>query len=308
MIHVVGRRSAECLEAAEFVERLDLLGNRIGNLVLGEQLADRTVLPFSRGTVVAPDVEDDGVIALSGLVEVVDQLADLRIGVFAETRVDLHQAQLKGAFGFRNAIPRWHGRSTRSQFRVSWNPAELLLAGKDFFAQLVPAFVEFAFVLIAPLLENLVRAMHGARRPIHKERLVRREGTMLFQPGDGLIGHILGEVILHGVRRFDRSGILKETWLILGSFSGKETVEVFEAIARRPIGERPHGRGLVGGRVVPLAESGSLIAVVLQDLGNRRGSHGHNSRVTIPIHRPLGDGAAADPLMIASGKQRRTGR
>ena len=53
----------------------------------------------------------------------------------------------------------------RSEFGIGGNPAKLLLAGKDFFAQLVPALVELAFVLIAPLLENLMRAMNSRRAP-----------------------------------------------------------------------------------------------------------------------------------------------
>ena len=113
VIHVVGQRTAEGLEAAEFVERLDLLGDGVGNLILREQFADGTVLTFGGGAVVAPDVEDDRVLALSGLVEVIHQLADLRIRVLAEAGVDFHQAQLKGAFRFGNVrpTPAWSGRA-----------------------------------------------------------------------------------------------------------------------------------------------------------------------------------------------------
>ena len=128
---------------------------------------------------------------------------------------------------------------------------------------------------------------------------------MLFEPGDGLVGHVLGKMIPFVVRRFDRRGVLKETRLILGGFAGEKAVEVFEAIARRPIGERPHGGRLVGGRVMPFAKGRSLVAVILQNLGNRRGSHRHDSRVTVPIHRSLGDRAAAYTLVIAPGQQSR---
>ena len=163
VIHVVGQRTAEGLEAAEFIERLDLLGDGVGNLILREQFADGAVLTFGGGAVVAPDVEDDGVLALSGLVEVIDQLADLRIGVFAEAGVDFHEAQLKGAFGFRDAVPRRHGRGARGEFGIGRNPAELFLAGKDFFTELVPALVELAFVFVGPFLRRR-GADHGRRR------------------------------------------------------------------------------------------------------------------------------------------------
>ena len=127
---------------------------------------------------------------------------------------------------------------------------------------------------------------------------------MLLQPGDPLVRHVLGEVIFLVVRRLDGGGVFHEARLPLRGFTGEEAVEVLEAVTRRPIGERPHRRGLVGGRVVPFAEGGGLVAVVLQDLGNRRGSHRHDAGVAVPIHRALGDGAAADALVIAPGEQR----
>ena len=150
-----------------------------------------------------------------------------------------------------------------------------------------------------------MRPMDAAGRPIHEERFVRREGAMLLQPGDSLVGHVLGEMIFLVVRRLDGGGVLHEARFPLRGFAGEEAVEILEAVARRPIGERPHRRRLVGGRVVPFAEGGGLVAVILQDLGNRRGSHRHDARVAVPIHRALGDRAAADALMVAPGEQRR---
>ena len=93
MIHVVGQRTAERLEAAEFVERLDLLRDGVGDLILREQLADGTVLPFGGGAVVAPDVKNDRVVALPMSVEAVNELADLGVGVLDEAGVEFHQAQ-----------------------------------------------------------------------------------------------------------------------------------------------------------------------------------------------------------------------
>ena len=201
-------------------------------MVLREQFADGAVLPFGAGAVVAPDIEDDGVLALPGLVEVVDQLADLRVHVLDEAGEDFHQPQLKGAFGFRNAVPRRHGLGARRQFGIGRNPAELLLAREDSFAELVPAVVELAFVLVGPFLEDVVRPMDAAGRPVHEERFVRREGAMLLQPGDRLVGHVLGEVIFLVVRRLDRRGVLDEPRLPLRGLAGEEAVEVIEAVTR----------------------------------------------------------------------------
>ena len=54
---------------------------------------------------------------------------------------------------------------------------------------------------------------------------------------------------------------------------------------------------------MPFAEGGRLVAVVPQHLGDRRRSLRHHAGVAVPIDRPLGDGAAADALMVAPGQQ-----
>ena len=152
VIHVVGQRTAEGLEAAEFVERLDLLGDGVGDLILREQFADGAVLSFGGGAVVAPDVEDDRVVALAGLVEEIHQLADLRVGVFDKAGVEFHQARSGRRARIRGCPPSGHGWIARREFGVGGNPAERFLAGEDFLAQLVPALVELAFVFVGPLL------------------------------------------------------------------------------------------------------------------------------------------------------------
>ena len=47
------------------------------NAVLRQQLADRAVLTFRRGAVVAPDVEDQRVVAVAELLDFIDEPADL---------------------------------------------------------------------------------------------------------------------------------------------------------------------------------------------------------------------------------------
>ena len=48
-----------------------------GNAVLRQQLADRAVLTFRRGAVVAPDVEDQRVVAVAKSLDFVHEPADL---------------------------------------------------------------------------------------------------------------------------------------------------------------------------------------------------------------------------------------
>ena len=63
VVHAVGLGAAERVEAADLVERRDLLLDGVRNAVLREQFADRAVLAFGAGAVVAEDVDHDRVVA-----------------------------------------------------------------------------------------------------------------------------------------------------------------------------------------------------------------------------------------------------
>ena len=69
-----------------------------------------------------------------------------------------------------------------------------------------------------------------------QERLVGREGAMLAQPGDRLVGQVLAQVVVLVVRRLDRVEVLDEPRLPLRGLAGQEAVEVVEAdaLAGRP--------------------------------------------------------------------------
>ena len=259
-------------------------------------------LAFGAGAVVAPDVEDDRVVAEAELLQPVHQLADLGVGVLDEPGEDLHQPPLERPFRSgmlsQEAIDRRRGVS----FVSGGNPAEFLLPLEDALAVLVPAVVELALVLVGPLLEDVVRAVGGARGPVHEERLVGRERLVPLQPGEGLVGHVLGEVILLAVRRLDRVGVLVEPGLPLRGFAGEEAVEVVEPVAGRPAVERPHRGGLVGRGVVPFAERRRLVAVVVQHLGDGGGGLRDDAGVAVEVGGPLGDGAVADAVVVAAGQ------
>ena len=203
-----------------------------------------------------------------------------------------------------------HALGARRQFGVRRNPAQLLLALEDALAKLVPAVIEAAFVFVGPLLENVVRAVRRARRPVHEERLVGRESAMPFHPGDRLVGQVFAQMIFRVVRRLDGIEVLIEPRFPLRRFAGEKAVEIIEAdaLAGRPSRERPHGRGLVRRRVVPFAERGGLVTIFAEHLGERRRCSRDHARIAVPIHGALGDGARPDALMIAPGQQRRARR
>jgi hypothetical protein len=154
----------------------------------------------------------------------------------------------------------------------------------------------------------MVRSMPAAGGEVDEERLVGRVGLVLLQPADGVVGQVLGQVIARRVGRLDDVGVFHQARLPLAGFAGEEAVEILEAIAGRPFVEGTHRRRLVGRRVVPFAEGGRLVAVVLQHFGDGSRSLRDHAGVAVPIHSALGDGSAADALVIAPGQQRGPGR
>ena len=152
MVHAVGLGTAQLIEAAHGVQGRDLLLNGVGDAVLGQQLADRAVLAFGAGAVVAEDVDHDRVIPHPQALELIDHLPHLGIHMLHKAGVDLHQPQLERALGHRNAVPGGHGGGAGRQFGVGGNPAELLLARKHPLAVGIPAGVELALIFIRPLL------------------------------------------------------------------------------------------------------------------------------------------------------------
>ena len=181
-------------------ERLDVLRDRGRDAVLREQFADRAVLAFGGGAVVAPDVEDERVVELALPLDFVDDPAGVVVGVLGEAGEDFHQPALERLLGLGDRIPRGQRGGARRELRVLRNPALAPWRAEDALAILVPAVVELAFVLVGPLLHDVVRAVRRARRPVHEERLVRREGLLLAQPLDGVLGDVLGEVVALAVQ------------------------------------------------------------------------------------------------------------
>ena len=121
-----------------------------------------------------------------------------------EAGEDFHQTPLKWPLVFGNAVPSRHGLRARRQLGVCRNPAQFLLPLEGALAQRIPAVVELAFVFVGPFLEDMVRPMRGAGRPVHQEGLVGRKRAMPAHPGDGLVGHVFAQMVLLIMRRLDR--------------------------------------------------------------------------------------------------------
>ena len=76
----VALEPAEDVQAAEPLERLELLFDGGDDAVVRHQLADRARLALRRGAVVAPEVEDQRVVAVAEGVDLVDDAPGLGVG------------------------------------------------------------------------------------------------------------------------------------------------------------------------------------------------------------------------------------
>ena len=190
--------------------------------------------PFGPPSPLAPLSDtriDHRVLALAGLLQVVQQPPDLRVGVREEAGVDLgHPAEQPLLLG-RQRVPRPRavqrrerlavrprarlGRADRVQRRqlgVGRDDAHLLLARERLLAHRLIAHVEPALEAVDPLLRGVVRRVTRARRVVEEERLLGREHLGVLDELQRLVGHVLGEVValLRRARRVDGMAVVDQ--------------------------------------------------------------------------------------------------
>ena len=208
VVHVVGLRRTQCIQAAQSIERRQLFLDRARDVVLCQQFTDAALLTLGTGTVVAEDVEHQCVVGLAEPLQLVEDAADLGVDMLQEPGEHLHEPTLKGALSFGDVVPALHCVGASGQLGLRRYPAGFLLPGEDPFPVGVPAVVELARVLVGPRLEDVVRSVHSATGPVHEERLVGCIRFVLAQPGDRVVGEILGQVVAVAHRRLDRVAVL----------------------------------------------------------------------------------------------------
>ncbi len=232
------------------------------------------------------------------------------VGVLEVAGVDLHlPGEHRSQLGI-DVVPGRDAGAALGQVAVGRDDAELLLPGERLLAQLVPALVELALVLVGPLLRHVVRRVGRPRREVGEERLVGHQRLLLADPLGRLRREVVVEVValLRRLVRLDRRGALVERRVALVRLAAEEAVEVLEAHAGRPLPVRPHRARLPHRHLVALAELRGAVAVELQDLGQRGGGVRPDRVVARRRRRQLGDVAHPDRVVVAAGQQRRAGR
>ena len=143
------------IDAAVLVDQLELLLGLDVDAVQERHLVERARRrPLEAGAVVAPDVEDQRVVEVAHLLDGVEEAADVPVGVVHEAGVDLHLPRVELLRGVVERVPGVEEIGPLGQHCVLRDHAELLLALEDLLADLVPALVELALVLVGPLLRT----------------------------------------------------------------------------------------------------------------------------------------------------------
>ena len=295
--------------APGIVEVLELVLDRHDDPVEHGHLVGRAdQRALGAGTVVTVDVDDQCVVELAHVFDCLDDAADLVVGVGNVRGKDIRLANKHLLLVGRKRIPALEQivRPGR-EFSVAWNDAQLLLVGEDLVAQRVPPLVEkmHGTDLLDPLGCGVMWRMRAAWHVIHQERLLRCQRIDLVHVLDRLIGHRRGQVVAGVVLKWiDIRRVTGEVRrLPLVGVATHEPIEVFEAHAGGPLVEGADRGRLKRRRVVVLAEPRRTVAVVLQDLANRRLVLGDEAVVARVAGCLLGDDTEADRVMVAAGNQ-----
>jgi hypothetical protein len=198
---VVGLRTAEVVHEPQTlfhgvdvaVEELDLVDGSVWSAL-------------TAGTVVRDD-HDDGVVELAGVLQIVQDAADLGVGVAQETGEHLGHPAEQPLVVVAERVPRSHGvlqgpwftvgpldirvRIDRRQLGVGRDDAEALLVLQHDLAVTLVAHVESARVAVCPLLEDVMRRVTGAGTDIREPRLVGCDHLRVADEFDCLVGDIL---------------------------------------------------------------------------------------------------------------------
>ena len=281
-----GRVVVVGLRSAEHVDHRQVLGEVVGPLVEELVLVDRSVRrSLGRGAVVGA-VEDQRVLQLAGLLEVVDDAADLVIGVLGEPGIDLgHAAEQPLLVGVQR-VPRPHEvarreralghRIDRRQLGALGEDAALDHPRQHPLAVRLVAVVERSGVLVDELLRRVVRGMVGAGAEEHVPGLVRPRLLGVADERHRLVGEVLGEVVavLGPVGLVHVVVVVDERGIPLVGLAADEPVEAVEPACQWPLGLRPAHVPRVGRHVVVLADPVGVVPLLAQDLRRRRSPWG----------------------------------
>src|SRR5579863_1319544 len=104
--------------------------------------------------------------------------------------------------------------------------------------------------------------------------------------------------------RVQNRGVAHQTRLVLRSLAREEPIEIFEAIAGGPVIEVAFRGRLLGGRIVPLAPSSGVVAVILEYLGHGGRRLRDRAAETVKVVGQFRNLTVGDARVIAPREQR----
>ena len=293
------------LDAAVLLDELQLLLGIEHEAVEEGHLVERAgERPFHAGAVVTPDVEDEGIVQVTHLLDRVEQPAGVPVGVLGEAREDLHLAGVELLLGVVERVPGREQFRPLRQLGVLRDDPELLLALERLLTVRIPALVELALVLVGPRLRHVVRRVAAAGGVVHHPRLLRVLRAHGVQPLYGLVGEVIWEVVRLSVLALGHTKhrvILRDDRVVLARCTAQEAPPVVKTPRLRPVVERARRAHDVGRREVPLAKSAGDVAVLLQDARKCGAAPGPRGRVARERAGELGDRAEAHTVVVAAG-------
>ena len=320
---VVGLRPAELVDHRQV--RLDV----VGDAVREQHLVDRAVgAALAAGPVIGHQ-DHQRVLPLPGFLQVVQQPADVMVGVRQEPRIHLGHPREQPLLLGGQRIPRpgdvqrrerlalgplaglrRADRVDRRKPGIGRDDAHLLLPGQGLLADRLVPHVETALELVGPFLRDMVRRVRGARRVVQEERLVRRDRLGVLDELERLIGDVVGEVVALGrqLRLVHRVIVVDQVRVPLVGLRAEEPVPALEAPAGRPV---PPGGGdvhLHRRAQVPLAHHVGVPAPLGQDLGEHAVLRRDGPTGVGEPDRGLGDARHRVAGVVAPGQQARPGR
>ena len=305
------RVGAPGVEPAVSVDQRELLLGRQRDPVLHRQLVERAGdRALHARAVVAEDVDHERVLELAHLLDRVEQPPDVPVGVLLVAGVDLHLARVELLLALRERVPRRESVGSWCEHGVGRDHAQLLLPFEGLLAQRVPALVELAAVLLAPLHRHLMRCVRAPGRVVDEPRfrlVLRPDGV---QPLGGLVGQVVRPVVLLAVRALrdaERRVVLRDHGVVLTRLAAEDAPEVIESPRVRPAVKRPGCALEVIGGQVPLAEAGGAVAVALERPDERSAVLRNRGRVARERARQLADRPEPHRVVVAAGQQRGPG-
>jgi hypothetical protein len=92
----------------------------------------------------------------------------------------------------------------------------------------IPTLIKFTLVPVNPIRRHVMRGMSGAGGKVDEERLVRCERLLGTRPGNRLVGHISGEVVIRVVGQMDGCRAIVANRRKLMGLTADKTIELVE--------------------------------------------------------------------------------